>query len=170
MRTSGTATVFLSHSWESMWKDCHRSDSLHELKCPHEMRDSRNTKEFSHSVITEGDEGRRRGKQGARDEGYKRSERCLHFKWMVHAGWWIASRAFSFIQISCIIHLYANRTAVVQLQYQEKRLWYSRQTFVSLLCWQHLNNEATGTNPAPSHLCCSLKTSLITASANPITW
>lgn len=27
-----------------------------------------------------------------------------------------------FIQISCIIHLYANRTAVVQLQYQEKRL------------------------------------------------
>lgn len=93
--------------------------------------------------------------------------KSLHSKWMVCAGCWIVSWAFSSTWISHAIHLYANRTAVVQPQYQQKPLWYSRQTFVSLLCCQHHDNEATGTNPATPCLSCSLKTSLITTSCKP---
>lgn len=82
---------------------------------------------------------------------------------MLCAGWGIASWAFS-SQISHTVHLYANRTAVVQPQYQQKPLWYSRQTFVSVLCCQHRDNEAAGTNPATPRLSCSPKTPLITTS------
>lgn len=90
--------------------------------------------------------------------------KSLHFKWMVGADWWIAWWALSSTWISHAIHLYANRTAVVQPQYQQKPLWCCRQTFVSLLCCQRHDNEATGTNPATPRLSCSLKTSLITTS------
>lgn len=82
---------------------------------------------------------------------------------MLCAGWGIASWAFS-SQISHTVHLYANRTALVQPQYQQKPLWYSRQTFVSVLCCQHRDNEAAGTNPATPRLSCSPKTPLITTS------
>lgn len=93
--------------------------------------------------------------------------KSLHFKWMVRAGWRIQSWALSSTWISHTIHLYANRTAVVQPQYQQKPLWYSKQTFVSLLCCQHRDNEATGTYPTKPRLSCSLKTSLITTSCKP---
>lgn len=50
-------------------------------------------------------------------------------------------------RISRTIHLYANRTPVVQPHYQQKPLWYSKQTLFSLLCCQRRDNEATGTYP-----------------------
>lgn len=64
--------------------------------------------------------------------------------------------------ISHIINVYANRATVVHPQYQQKPLWYSKQTFVSLLCCQRRDNEATGTNSAKPRLSCSPKTFLIT--------
>lgn len=103
-----------------------------------------------------------------REKWEKQRERVafksLHFKWMAGADWWVAWWALSSTWISHAIHLYANRTAAVQPQYQQKPLWCCRQTFVSLLCCQHHDNEATGTNPATPRLSCSLKTSLITTS------
>lgn len=82
-------------------------------------------------------------------------------------GCWIEPWAFSPTQISHTIHLYANRTALVQPQYQQEPLWYTEQTFVSLLCCQHRDNEATGTCTAKPRLSCSLKMSLITTSRKP---
>lgn len=70
-------------------------------------------------------------------------------------------------RIICTVHLYANGTALVQPQYQHSLLWYSKQTFVSLLCCQHPDNEATGTHPANPRLRCSLKTPLITNACKP---
>ncbi len=131
------------------------------LPCAHvfpwniELGDSRSTKDFSHSVTTGAKEGGRRGKQEVRmTRGNREIQRkwvtfkSLHFKWMVGAGWRIESWAFSSPWISHTIHLYANGPVVVQPWYQQKPLWYSKQTFVSLLCCQQCDNEATGTYPA----------------------
>lgn len=86
---------------------------------------------------------------------------------MVRAGWRIESWAFSCTWISHTIHLYADRTAVVRPLYQQKPLWFSKQTFVSSLCCHRRDNEATGTCPAKPRLSCSLKTSLFTTSRKP---
>lgn len=149
---------------------------LHELMCSHEILNyvtAETQKDFSRSVTIGADEGgkarkNRKWEWWEETEQYKGERvtfKSLHFKCAWLGGF--ESWAFSSTWISHTIHLYANRTAVVQPQYQQKPLWYSKQTFVSLLCCQHRDNEATGTYPTKPRLSCSLQTSLIITPCKP---